>query len=269
MLQKFAGLTHWTNQNKFSDGVHHNSFLADIPFTKQSSFLGAYLRGLASHSASLAGGKLGTAGLLTGLGRLMGAVSKPVLKDGKLVKELLPMHAVKGKIGLMGNLGQRIGLAGQKLNKWTEGLHNKYMKSLDEALGEIGAHASKKGKLLRYGLIGPTAIGAPIGYTMWADSDKNKDKLLAKPGLAYMKLLQYGTPLGLASTGTSKLGEGLKNMMQESVSEGASAASKLINYELANRSRLAYLGGVLSPERFATGVDDAVQEYLTQLNNLA
>lgn len=239
------------------------------PLTKQASFLKAYLNGLVSHTAGLAGGKLGTAGLLTGLGRLMGASSKPVLKNGKLVQELLPMHLVKGKLGFLGSLGQRIGLAGQKLNKWTEGLHKKYMQSLDDALGGAGAHASKKGKLLRYGLIGPTAIAAPIGYSMWADSDDNKGKLIAAPGRAYTKFLQYGTPLGLAAEGTSRLGTGIKNMMEEATADGASAASKLINYELANRSRLDYLGGVLSPERFATGVDDAVQEYLTQLNNLA
>lgn len=239
------------------------------PLTKQASFLKAYLNGLVSHTAGLAGGKLGTAGLLTGLGRLMGASSKPVLKNGKLVQELLPMHLVKGKLGFLGSLGQRIGLAGQKLNKWTEGLHKKYMQSLDDALGGAGAHASKKGKLLRYGLIGPTAIAAPIGYSMWADSDANKDKLLAAPGRAYTKFLHYGTPLGLAAEGSSRLGTGIKNMMEEATADGASAASKLINYELANRSRLDYLGGVLSPERFATGVDDAVQDYLTQLNNLA
>lgn len=242
-------------------------FLKSPYMTKSSSFLTAAGRGLLSHTASLLGGSLGTGGLLKAVGHMLGGshtVSR-MATNGQMVKKLIPMSKLQGKLGMKEALGQRLSLWGDDLTRWTNKLHRKYMRSVDDL---TGSHKNWKGRALRFGLIGPAALAAPVMYSGWAEDPKNSNKLLAQPAHALKKLWDYGSIPGLVTTGIQKGTEMYGKSMQKATMDGAAVASKLINYELANQPRAAYLAGVYNPAYFASKTDAAVQNYLQQLSQL-
>lgn len=222
-------------------------------------------RGLASHTASILGGSWGTGGLLNVIGGILGKHTRSVFdpKTGKFVRQLIPLDEVKGKLGILDGAGHRIAAAGDKLTKWTDKLHKNYMKSVDDV---AGSHTNWKGRALRFGLIGPAAIGGPILYTSWADAPAQKGDPKAIPGKAMNLAFSYGSIPGLVATGIQKGLSAYGDSLQKATSDGAAISSKLINYELANQNRMAYLAGVLNPELFATKTDNAVQQYIKLLN---
>lgn len=230
------------------------------------SFVKAVGNGFLSHNASILGGKLGTGGMLNLLGKLFGAHTKSVVDPatGKLVKKLLPMDQLHGA-SFLNRIGQRLGLAGDKLTNWTNKLHNNYMQSVRDV---TGSEQNWKGRLLRFGLIGPAAIAAPMAYAGWGDKAENSDKLLAQPAKAINTAWHYGNIPGLALTGISKGTKLYSDSLKKSTLDGAAIASKLINYELANQPRSAYLAGVVNPALFAGKTDESVQRFLQQLNNI-
>lgn len=236
--------------------------------TKSAAWLGQLGltagRGLLSHTASLLGGNLGTGGLLKAIGGLLGG-SHTITRmgaNGKLVKKLIPMDKLQGKLGWKERLGQRMSLAGEGLTRWTNKLHRKYMHSVDDL---TGSHKNWKGRALRFGLIGPAALAAPIAYSSWAENPNNKDSVAAQPAKALKFAWDYSSIPGLVNVGLQKGMEAYGNSMQKATLDGAEIASKLINYELANQPRAAYLAGIYNPAYFATRTDSAVQSYLQQL----
>lgn len=185
--------------------------------------------------------------------------------NGQMVKKLIPMSKLQGKLGMKEALGQRLSLWGDDLTRWTNKLHRKYMRSVDDL---TGSHKNWKGRALRFGLIGPAALAAPVMYSGWAEDPKNSNKLLAQPAHALKKLWDYGSIPGLVTTGIQKGTEMYGKSMQKATMDGAAVASKLINYELANQPRAAYLAGMYNPAYFASKTDAAVQNYLQQLSQL-
>jgi hypothetical protein len=246
-------------------------YLKPTDMTKSSAWLGALAnaagKGFLSHTASLLGGSLGTGGLLKAIGSLLGG-SHTVTRmsaSGKLVKKLIPMNQLKGKLGWKDSIGQQLSLWGDDLTRWTKKLHRRYMGSVDNL---TGSHKNWKGRALRFGLIGPAALAAPVVYSGWAEDPKNSNKALAQPAHALKKLWDYGSLPGLVATGVQKGSELYGKSMQKATMDGAAVASKLINYELANQPRAAYLAGVYNPAYFASKTDAAVQNYLKQLNQM-
>ena len=237
---------------------------------QKSAGLGAILamggKGALSHTASILGGSWGTGGLLNLIGRILGRHTKSYFdpKLNKYVTKLLPMSEVRGKLGILDGVGHRLSAVGNRLTKWTEKLHKNYMKSVDDV---TGSHKNWKGRALRFGLIGPAAIGGPIVYTSWADSPEQADNLAAAPGKAMNLAFHYGSVPGLIATGLQKGFSTWGDKLQQATVDGAAISSKLINYELANQNRMAYLAGVLNPELFANKTDAAVQQYIQALNS--
>lgn len=254
--------------NNFKGGLSAWTKPATQDFNKSASFLNAALKGFGSHTASLLGGAWGTGGLLKAIGNLLGTHTKSVVnpKTGKLVKKVIPVKDLNGKLGLLDGAGQRLSTWGDSLTRWTEKLHKNYMRSVDRAIGRPGGHKSFGGRAFRFGLVGPAALGAPIAYTMWAEKPENTNKVLAQPAKALNIAYNASIP-GLATTGIMKGMELYGKQMQNATTDGAAIASKLINYELANQNRLAYMGGVANPAGFARAVDDKVQAYIDQLKN--
>lgn len=222
--------------------------------------------GFLSHNASILGGRLGTGGMLKLLGKLFGAHTKSVTDPvtGKLVKQLLPMDQMQGA-SFLNRLGQRLSLAGDKLTNWTGKLHRDYMQTIKDV---AGSEKNWKGRLLRFGLIGPAAIAAPMAYVGWGDKAENADKLVAKPSKLISAAWRYGNIPGLAITGISKGTQLYGDSLKKTTMDGAAVASKLINYELANQPRAAYLAGALSPALFANKTDESVQKFLQQINGI-
>lgn len=240
--------------------------------TKSASWLGRLGsvagKGLLSHTASLLGGNLGTGGLLKAIGSLLGG-SHTITRmgtNGKMVKKLIPMDKLQGKLGWRANLGQRISLAGEGLTRWTNKLHRNYMRSVDDL---TGSHKNWKGRALRFGLVGPAALAAPVAYSSWAEDPKNKDSIAAQPAKALKIAWDYSSIPGLVNVGLQKGMEAYGNSMQKATMDGAEIASKLINYELANQPRAAYMAGLANPAYFANKTDAAVQAYLRQLRQMS
>lgn len=244
----------------------------NVHLTKSASWLGqlgaAAGRGLLSHTASLLGGSLGTGGLLKAIGGLLGG-SHTITRmgtNGKMVKKLIPMDKLQGKLGWRESLGQRMSLAGEGLTRWTNRLHRRYMQSVDDL---TGSHKNWKGRALRFGLIGPAALAAPVAYSSWAEDPKNKDSVVAQPAKALKFAWDYSSIPGLVNIGLQKGMESYGNSLQKATMDGAEIASKLINYELANQPRAAYMAGMYNPAYFANKTDAAVQSYLRQLRQMS
>jgi hypothetical protein len=146
------------------------------------------------------------------------------------------------------NIGQYLAYWGQKLTDLSDAGQHAYRKSLYEAAGNhtLGQAAARKA-------IGATSLGLPIGYAV-ASEFQDPGTWWAAPGQYLNKAWDYMSLPGLVSQAGQQIGRTLQDTTQQAMLDGMEAGVGITAGELANQGRMAYLGGLISPDKLSKEV---------------
>lgn len=186
-----------------------------------------------------------------------------VLNDSQrysLISETLGGDKATGILSLIGNLGTRLSKGGDKLVKWGDDLDNWYKKDLFAGtLGEKGKLSFLKRNALRFAA-GATPLGVAPAATYFGD-----DSAAGKSLGVLNNVINYGSPAMLAMNGVIKGMEAYGNSMNNATLDGAALGAGLVAGKLAETNPVAFLGGTVSPTRFARKVNNIAQAELNML----
>ena len=150
----------------------------------------------------------------------------------------------------LSNVGQYLAYWGQKLTDLSDAGQHAYRKQLYEAAGNktLGHAVARKA-------IGASSVALPVGYAV-ASEFQNPGTWWAVPGQYLSKAWDYMSLPGLASQAGSRVGKVLQDTTQKAMLDGMEAGVGITAGELANQGRLAYLGGLISPDKLSKEVHE-------------
>lgn len=146
------------------------------------------------------------------------------------------------------NVGQYLAYWGQKLTDLSDAGRHSYRKALYEAAGNhtlSNAFARKA--------IGASSLGLPIGYAVTSEF-QDPGTWWAQPGQYLNKAWDYMSLPGLVSQAGQHIGKAVQDTTQQAMLDGMEAGAGITAGELANQGRMAYLGGLISPDKLSKEV---------------